>query len=208
MSETTIPATLEEQIERLVGLGFADAAGVSTSEFRDSAATLRGQFELTASADSPPPILVASSSFVPAQALIAKIDRHDGKPQTVIHAEEHAEYRPIEGLVPPKSDFYLLVDFDREPATRNLSPVTALESIAAAGRSPLTIDEGLALFAQWPECIWTNDGISLAGSTRGDRRVPAIWISKKQPKLGWCFAGTPHTWLATASCLERIAAVN
>lgn len=208
MTETTIPTTLDEQIERLVGLGFADAARVSDAEFGERASALREPFDGVNTDSDVPPILVASSAFVPAGALIAEIDRDDGKPQTVIHAEEHAEYRPIDTLEPPQSDFYLLVGFDREPATRNVAPTDALESIVKAGRTPLTIDEGLALFAQWPECIWPNDGISLAGSTRGDRRVPAIWISKKLPKLGWCFAGVPHTWLATASCSERIAAVH
>lgn len=201
MTETKIPSTLNEQIERLVALGFAEAANVTEAEFVRRARSLEKSFD--SAGDSP--ILVASSSFVPATKLIEAIDRQDGKPQTVIHAEEHADYRPIEGLQVPKSDFYLLVGFEREPSTRNVAPAAALESIEAAGRSPITLDEGLAVFAQWPECIWANDGFSLAGSTRGDRRVPAIWISKKQPKLGWCFAGVPHTWLATASCFDRVA---
>ena len=66
----------------------------------------------------------------------------------------------------------------------------------------------MAIWRMHPESIAVNDGISLAASTRGDRRVPAIWISKSRPKLGWCFAGTPHTWLGTASCIGRIGAVN
>lgn len=203
MSEINIPTTLDEQIERLIALGYAEAAKVSEGEFVQRARLLGEAFERATD-----PVLVANSSFVPATKLIEAIDRKDGKPQTVIHAEEHAEYRPIDGLDVPPDDFYLLDDFDREPSTRNVAPTSALESIAASGRSPLTLDEGLAIFAQWPDCVWPNDGFSLAGSTRGDRRVPAIWISKKQPKLGWCFAGVPHTWLATASCSKRVAAVN
>lgn len=202
MTETKIPSTLNEQIDRLVAAGFAAAAQVTEGEFVERARTLQNAFDNAGDST----VLVTSSTFVPAVKLIEAIDRKDGKPQTVIHAEEHAEYRPIEGLQPPESDFYLIVGFDREPLTRNVAPAEALESIEVAGRSPLTLDEGLAVFAQWPECIWPNDGFSLAGSTRGDRRVPAMWISKKQPKLGWCFAGVPHTWLATASCSGRIAA--
>jgi hypothetical protein len=34
--------------------------------------------------------------------------------------------------------------------------------------------------------------------------VTAIWISKGAPKLGWCWAGNPHTWLGSASCAKRI----
>ena len=45
----------------------------------------------------------------------------------------------------------------------------------------------------------------LAGSRCGDRRVPALWISEGAPKLGWCWAGNPHTWLGTASAGSRTA---
>jgi hypothetical protein len=40
--------------------------------------------------------------------------------------------------------------------------------------------------------------------TAGDRRVPALWISGGAPKLGWCWAGNPHTWLGSASCATRL----
>ena len=39
----------------------------------------------------------------------------------------------------------------------------------------------------------------LSGSRRGDRRVPAMWISARAPKLGWCWDGNPHDWLGVAS---------
>ena len=40
----------------------------------------------------------------------------------------------------------------------------------------------------------------MAGSRRGDQRVPAFWVSEGRPKLGWCWDRNPHTWLGTASC--------
>ena len=45
----------------------------------------------------------------------------------------------------------------------------------------------------------------LSGSRRGDRRVPAMWISAKAPKLGWCWDGNPHDWLGVASAGSRLA---
>jgi hypothetical protein len=68
----------------------------------------------------------------------------------------------------------------------------------------LTIDEGIALVTQKPEAVAKNGGFSLAGSRCGDRRVTALWISDNRPKLGWCWAGNPHTWLGTASCRGRV----
>ena len=195
-----IPETLESQIDRLLELGFHDAAGLSAAEFADRAGLLEGAFRAHEDAC---PVLVTNPALVGASKLVERIDRSDGQPETVIHAEDFELYGTIDGVDPPDQDFYLLTGFDRAPSTRNIPPKEALEAIARAGRSPLTITEGLAIFAQWPECVWVNDGFSLAGSTRGDKRVPAIWISKKQPKLGWCFLGAPHTWLATASCSGR-----
>jgi NhaA family Na+:H+ antiporter len=45
--------------------------------------------------------------------------------------------------------------------------------------------------------------LSLLGSRAGDRRVPALWLRRGHPKLGWCWAGNPHTWLGSASCGGR-----
>ena len=52
---------------------------------------------------------------------------------------------------------------------------------------------------QQPEAIAPNWGFSMAGSRRGDQRVPAFWVSEGRPKLGWCWDRNPHTWLGTAS---------
>jgi len=48
-----------------------------------------------------------------------------------------------------------------------------------------------------------NHCFMLMGSRRGDLRVPALWISEKAPKLGWCYDGNPHTWLGIASAESR-----
>ena len=39
----------------------------------------------------------------------------------------------------------------------------------------------------------------------GDKRVPALWVSARRPRLGWCFQGAPHTWLGSASCGGRVS---
>lgn len=61
-----------------------------------------------------------------------------------------------------------VIGVDLGNATRNVRPEGALSQIDAAGRSPLTIEEGLALFAAAPSVIAPNRGFSLAGSSRGD----------------------------------------
>ena len=40
------------------------------------------------------------------------------------------------------------------------------------------------------------------------RRVPTFWVSKGAPRLGWCWAGNPHSWLGAASAAGRLAPVR
>jgi hypothetical protein len=136
----------------------------------------------------------------------ARIER-EGKPVVLgqLEPEELEGFVPIEAVEIPDAPAYLAVDVDLGEASRNVRPEDALKEILAAGRSPLTIDEGIALMLQQPSAIARNWGFSLAGSRRGDQRVPALWISEKRPKLGWCWDRNPHTWLGTASCAGRVA---
>ena len=101
------------------------------------------------------------------------------------------------------------MDIERGEEFCNVRPEEATATIRSRGRSPLTIDEGIALVTQVPEVLEKNKCFMLAGSRRtalpGDRRVPALWIADRAPKLGWCWDGNPHTWLGTASAGRRTA---
>jgi hypothetical protein len=123
---------------------------------------------------------------------------------TTMEPDDLARFAPIDGIDVPDGD-YVLEDVDTGRDTLNVTPDDALPRIAAEGRSPLTLDEGLALVAQFPELLRTHNAFSLLGSRCGDRRVTAIWVSKGAPRLGWCWAGNPHTWLGSASCARRAA---
>ena len=113
-----------------------------------------------------------------------------------------------EGCEPPGAA-YLLVDVERGEEFCNVRPEEASRVVRSRGRSQLTIDEGVALVTQAPQLLEKNKCFMLAGSRRsavsGDRRVPAMWISERAPKLGWCWDGNPHTWLGMASAGRRIA---
>lgn len=102
---------------------------------------------------------------------------------------------------------YLLLGADRGEEFCGAVPNDALEEIRHRGRTPLTIEEGIAFVTLFPEALEKNMCFSLAGSRCGDRRVPAVWISRRSPKLGWCWEGNPHTWLGMASAGSRAGAV-
>jgi hypothetical protein len=123
---------------------------------------------------------------------------------TTMEPADLARFEPIEGVAVPEASAYLLTDVDTGRETLNVTPDDALATIAAEGRSPLTVDEGLALVTQFPDVLRTHNAFSLLGSRCGDRRVTAIWLSRGAPRLGWCWAGNPHTWLGSASCAARV----
>ena len=131
--------------------------------------------------------------------------RRNGERAVLGHLDpdELSSFVPIPPVQIPARHAYLLVDVDLGAGSRNVRPEDALKEILAAGRSPLTIEEGISLMLQQPEAIQTNWGFSMAGSRRGDQRVPAFWVSEGRPKLGWCWDRNPHTWLGTASCGGR-----
>lgn len=153
-----------------------------------------------------PFVLVVPSAAKPATTAMARTAL-SGKPGSVNkHAGDIDGFAPIEGLGLPDAAAYLLVDVERGSEFCGTPPERAVAVLADRGRTPLTVAEGIALITLHPEVLEKNHCFSLAGSRKGDRRVPALWISKQAPHLGWCFAGAPHSWLGLASAGRRVAA--
>ena len=119
--------------------------------------------------------------------------------------DDLARFRPLPELAVPATP-YLLLGVDTGPETLNVPPAAAAPAIMAAGRTPLTIAEGLAVLVSDPGVLRSRNCFSLLGSRAGDKRVPGLWVSARRPRLGWCYQGAPHTWLGTASCAGRLEA--
>lgn len=150
-----------------------------------------------------PFVLVVSGRCLDTAAAMARV-RRDGRPGLVsMKPVMPADFAPLSSLRLPGSPVYLLGGFDRGDAYRNVAPEDALRRIRKQGRSPLTIEEGVAILTHYPEVLLKNHCFSLSGSRRQDQRVPALWLSAGRPKLGWCWDRNPHTWLGSASCRRR-----
>lgn len=131
------------------------------------------------------------------------------------------DFVPQSHATPPGSGLYLVRDLDRGDALRNWSPGEALAEILSAGRTPLTLTEGLLWVLQEPAVLARNHCFMTIGSRKAkpdgtlDARTPAVWISNGTgrdgrerrgcPKAGWCWAGNRHTWLGFASAGARSA---
>jgi hypothetical protein len=203
---------LERQVDRLVALGYPGLAGVTEHAFRSLAARLSAPAEaaVEASVDGAGRwVLVVSESVVPPGRAVPLLRLEGSERPGVLDAnhgpEGLAPYRPIEAVDVPSAPMYLLLGVERGDEYRGVAPQDALPQVLARGRTPLTVAEGLALVTQRPGVLVRNHCFSLAGSRRGDKRVPALWISAGAAKLGWCWDGNPHDWLGLASAASRSA---
>lgn len=207
--------TFEDQVDRLVSTGYPALAGLQESAFR---AVLAPLAEAAHRLDEGEPenrpgrtayVVVVTRRLVDPTATVPLLRLVGGRKPGVVdrnHAPgDLATYDPLPELEVPDAPAYLLVDVDRGEEFCGVRPEEALPVIRGRGRTPLTIDEGIAVVTHAPELLEKNRCFMLSGSRRSDRRVPAMWISERAPKLGWCWDGNPHSWLGVASAARRIA---
>jgi hypothetical protein len=199
---------LDLQINRLLALGIHDRLGQSAASFRDALLPLRAHLptapaEADVDAGTADAVLVLHTPGLPARQLLTLLKRNGREAVERLYPKQPEDFRPTEALPLPAGEAYLLLGVDRGNATLNAVPVDAQQQLAAQGRSPLTVEEGIGVLLQWPLFLKPNHCFMLLGSRCGDRRVPALWLSDGRPKLGWCWEGNPHTWLGFASCARR-----
>jgi hypothetical protein len=211
----TLPS-LHDQTERLIALGVAELAGITADELRDA---VRGDADDT--------LLVIHPDRLPASVLAPYLRHRDKAGFVVVDMPDVDEFSPIPEAAVPSADLYFLTGVDRGDEMANWSPQEALPAIVTAGRTPLTLSEGIHWLLQRPDALERNQCFMTIGSrlrketstgaVKLDSRTPAIWISngtgrdgsanRDAPKVGWCWAGNRHTWLGFASAAERITAV-
>lgn len=205
MTATTTLTELDRQVHTLVELGYPALAGMTVSDFEALFEPIKAACRDLPQVDEervPFVVVVKRELVAPEQAMA--LTALKGKPGFAdLAPEDLMRFQAIEELEVPAGPVYLLFDVDTGSDLRNVTPNDALVTIRDRSRTPLTIEEGIALITLFPEKLKKNHCFSLVGSRCGDRRVPALWISQGRPKLGWCWAGNPHTWLGSASCGGR-----
>lgn len=202
-------AELERQVATYLALGFAALLGLDEAGFRALVAPAVGA--------APAHARSADADGVPADdhaavLLVLDVDVNDAVPAmrrghrtgvSVLDRDEAAAYLPLPDVVVPPAP-YLVLGVDTGTRLRDVPPRDALVTIREARRTPLTLAEGVALAVVRPDLLRPNRCFSLLGSRADNLRVPAVWISERRAKLGWCWDGNPHTWLGAASARERV----
>lgn len=208
MTEFDPGAEFDRQVQNLLDKGYPALTGVTRDNFMGLVAPLR-DVAITGSERRPPSrahvpfVLVIKDRLINANQLMPLTELKGMAGFSIFEPDDIARFNATQEVQLPERDAYLTFEVDRERETLNLSPDKAVLTITERGKAPITVAEGIAFITQFPDSLEKNNCFSLAASRCGDRRVPALWISKGAPKLGWCWAGNPHTWLGTASCTGR-----
>jgi len=194
----------DRQVDALITAGLPAWRELADSCFRAWLEPLRDLLPgLPQGAGGIPFVVVVPDA--PAALLLEAARTVGGCGFTTMPPEELSRFAPLPELAVPSAP-YLLLDVDTGPDTLDQPPAGAAPRLTAAGRTPLTIAEGLAVLVSDPGVLRSRNCFCLLGSRAGDKRVPALWVSARRPRLGCRYQGAPHTWLGTASCAARLEA--
>ena len=191
----------DRQVDALVMTGLPEAMELAESCFRACAEPLRDLLPPMPGGGERIPFAVVFPAL-PVVPVLETVHMVGGTGFTTMTDEDVAAFRPLPELELPVGP-YLLLDVDLGAGTFDQPPGEVLPRLDEAGRTPLTIAEGLALLVSDPGVLRSRNCFSVAGSRAADKRVPAFWVSARRPRLGWCYQGAPHSWLGTASCAGR-----
>ena len=190
----------DRQVDALAPTGLSERLDLAEGCFRAWLEPLRDVLPAVGTGGEGIPFVVVVPDL-PVVDVLATGHRRRRRVQT-LEPDDLARFPPLPELdVPPP---YLLSTSTRARTPWTCRPGGA-PGLTATGRSPLTVAEGLAVLVSDPGVLRSRDCFSLLGSRAGDKRVPALWVSGRRPRLGWCWAGAPHTWLGSASCGGRVA---
>ena len=206
--DSVVDLEFDRQVQALIDRGWPDVAGSATELFQQTLEPLRALVhenvsDATVTSSRVPFVLVVPD--IDPEPLVPLLRLNGGAKPGILDRNHGDEGRAVPAARRPgRAD--IAVRRARRGAGEefcDVRPNEAVETIRGRGRTPLTIHEGIALVTVHPQVLEPNRCFMLAGSRRGDRRVPALWISQRAPKLGWCWEGNPHSWLGTASAGAR-----
>lgn len=191
----------QQQLDRIVALGYPDVADMSDEAFRALARPIISALEATDVGTHI--LLVPTHELVSPESLIARTSINRMAGFTTMPPRDIASFQPQDGFEPPEGPFYLVIEPHTGTAYVNREPDVARKLIDSDERLPLTLEEGLAIATQHPDWLVKKNGFNLLGSRSTDGRVPSIWMSQNSPRLGAVWPNSRHTWLGNAYCMAR-----
>jgi hypothetical protein len=204
-SATVVPTDAElefdRQVEALALTGMPALLEVRDECFRALLEPLRDLLPAPAGPGEHIPFVVVVPT-APVRPLLSAVHTPDGDGDTFLAEEELARFRPLPELALPATP-YLLLDVDPGAASVGAPPAEADARLREAGRSPLTVAEGLAVLVSDSGVLRAGDCFALLGCSSGGSRVPALWTGSEGPVLGCWERDVPNPRLGAASCGAR-----
>ena len=208
LPSTTTPTEAElefdRQLDALAQTGLPALLDVKEECFRARLEPLRDLLARLPSAGEGIPFVVVVPD-APAEPLLAAVHTPDGAGGTPLAPDELARFRPLPELDVPAAP-YLLLGVDAGADNRGVPPAEAVRRMTGAGRTPLTVSEGLALLVSDCGLLRSGSCFTLTGSSAGGEDVPALWSGPAGPTLRRWAPASPHPRLGSASCAGRRAA--
>ena len=201
---TATELEFDRQVDALALTGLPARLELKEECFRALLEPLRDLLPPPSSAGEGIPFVVVVPD-APPELLLPAVHTPDGEGWTALSSEELADFGPRPELDVPVAP-YLLLDVDSGGDLLGVAPAEAERRIAATGRLPLTVAEGLALLVSDCGVLRAGDSFALLGAGSGHGRVPVVWTDGSGPALrAWDRSGG-HPRLGSASCAGRRAA--
>ena len=197
---------IQQQLDRIVALGYPDVADMSADAFRKLACPLLKALENSDLGEDI--LLVPTRELVSPESLISRTSINRMAGFTTMPPRDIASFLPQNGLEQPEGPFYLVISPHTGGSYLNREPDVARKLIDSDERLPLTLEEGLALVTQHTDWLESKNGFNLLGSQSADGRVPSIWMSQGAPRLGAVWPNSRHTWLGNAYCMDRLGVLR
>ena len=212
-----VAAELDRQVSAYVELGIATLLGEDPAEFRARLAPLA---EVSTTPTAPPAV---EGDDVPFVLVLPGLDLNDVAPAmrrgtrggvSVIDRDEALTYRPLPDIEVPAVP-YLLWGVDTGSELCNVRPEDALVTITGRGRTPLTIDEGVALVVVRPDMLPAEQVLLPAGVTHRHQPARARGVDQRAAGEARLVLGPQPAHVAavprprpTGSCRRRVTRVQ
>ncbi len=199
----------ERQVETITGKAYAEAAGMKPDEYRKMFEPLKERIREIAQREKEmkeghiPFVIVIKNDVISGEKAMPLIELDGKKGTSYLEAKTIKEFKTIEGVKIPNGQAYLAIDIETGKTTLGKTPDEAIKKIKSENRSPLTLEEGVALITHHPE-ILKDHYVWAPGSRHGDDLVALLWLFGGRPKLLWHWAYRSYARWGSASCGSRV----
>ena len=149
-----------------------------------------------------PFIIVVKNEVIAGEKAMPLVELEGKKGYTYPDEDGIKGFEPF-GVEAPNGKAYLAVDIETGKTTLGETPDEAIKKIKSDDRSPLTLEEGVALVTHHPEALKDNH-VFMPGSRHGPDEVASLWLGEGRPRLGWNLSDSSRSKWGSASCGSRV----